>query len=91
MERKLFGSTQYVEIGKDVESGEEYLQLSVLNQWDWSNKAHHFHGENGITYFVNSYKRTNNHGSYSATMMNKEDFSPTELEAIEKYLNTSPP
>jgi len=83
--RKLFGSNRYVDIGKDVEPNEEYLQLEVLNIWDLDSSSKKFY--KGIfTYIVKLYKRTNNHGSYASTRMVEADLTADEINNINSYL-----
>jgi len=83
--RKLFGVTQYVKIGEDVEPNEEYLQLAVKNMWDFSSDGMKFY-ENGFIYHVTICKRTNNYGSYTAKRASKEDLTLEEIEAVNNYL-----
>lgn len=85
--RKLFGTTQYVKIGEDVEPNEEYLQLNIKNIWDGFGECINFY-KDSFTYYVTISKRTNNHGSYTAKKAKQDDLSSEEIKAINSYLNT---
>lgn len=86
---KIFGSTQYVKVEgqyKDVEPGEKYLQLSVKNQWDWSNDKFTVY-RNGFSYYVDI-KSKDLDGSYSSfAQFSKEDITGEFLRALDiKYI-----
>lgn len=96
---KIFGSTQYVKVDisesalignfPDVEPFEEYLQLSVKNQWDFNPDNYYLIYNKDFTYYISLCAKENNSKYSKHKYLKESDLTEEHKQLIEQYFDKS--